>query len=73
MPGAIGSVVKKKLHQKRMRMLRSTTMGTPGIMTKILGTTLEATWSANHNVSSRLNLDAMGQKWSYRTTKDRAF
>jgi hypothetical protein len=41
MPRAIRNVGGKTLCQKKMRMLRST-MGTPGIMTKILGTTLKA-------------------------------
>jgi len=41
MPRAIGNVGEKTLCQNKMRMLRST-MGTLGIMTKILGTTIKA-------------------------------
>jgi hypothetical protein len=72
MPRAIGNVGEKTLCQKKMRMLRST-MGTPRDNDKDIGNNTKSTSSVSHNVNSRLNLDAMGKTWNYKTTKDHPF
>ncbi len=40
---------------------------------KDIGNNTKSTRSASHNVNSRLNLDAMGKTWNYKTTKDHPF
>jgi hypothetical protein len=40
---------------------------------KNIGDNGKSTKNTNHNLSSRLNLDAMGKRWSYKTTRDHPF